>query len=387
MAFEKKTWKNRQSEHPNRRTLTPTEEENVYDVERSEGLVMEEGDAFDQENMNDLEKRIEEGFVSDGISAYTHSKDGTVHALIGKGDNIRFLATADFAAGDTFTVNGAPCTAKTLGGDSLWAGFFKIGAMVVCWKSEGGLTFNGGGLPAAELAKLVPANLKTGVSITANGKTVNGTFTADGTAAAGDMLVGKIGYVKGQRVTGTMPNRGTARHAVSQGINGSGLFYYIEPGYYSEGTGNAWVYRTREEVASAIGLSAGKIAEGNTILGISGTFRGASGQFLVFGGTTITNGSYEDGCAYICPSNYTDGAHTSFQNTADVTFNLKAAVTGRLFMYSLSGSWQYATFSCGGTQVGIGQTSGVGTFSGQLRIQAKPNSSTYRAVLLFGIMI
>lgn len=63
MGYEKKTWKNRQSEYPNRRTLTPVDgQENTYDVARAEGLVMEEGDAFDQTRMNDLENRIASAF-------------------------------------------------------------------------------------------------------------------------------------------------------------------------------------------------------------------------------------------------------------------------------------------------------------------------------------
>lgn len=60
MIFNKKTWKNREVEFPGRRTLTPAGE-NVYDVTRSEGLILEEGDAFDATNMNDLEVRIETG--------------------------------------------------------------------------------------------------------------------------------------------------------------------------------------------------------------------------------------------------------------------------------------------------------------------------------------
>lgn len=64
MPYEKKVWVDRQSEHPTRRTLTPTGNENEYDVSRAEGLVLEEGDAFDAANMNDLEKRIESGMLS-----------------------------------------------------------------------------------------------------------------------------------------------------------------------------------------------------------------------------------------------------------------------------------------------------------------------------------
>ena len=61
MAFEKKTWKNRVSDFPNRRMLTDTNSNStVYTVARYEGNVSEEGDAFNAENMNDLEGRIDE---------------------------------------------------------------------------------------------------------------------------------------------------------------------------------------------------------------------------------------------------------------------------------------------------------------------------------------
>ena len=72
MAYEKKTWKNRQSEYPNRRTLTPVDgQENTYDVARAEGLVMEEGDAFDQKTMQDLEDRVAAGFAAVTSRTYT----------------------------------------------------------------------------------------------------------------------------------------------------------------------------------------------------------------------------------------------------------------------------------------------------------------------------
>lgn len=150
--------------------------------------------------------------AANALGQYTHTKSGTVHELTGTGDNIRFVATADFAAGDTVKVNGTTCTASTMSGDALWAGFFKSGAVVVCYRTGNALNFSGGGLAAAEAAKITPENLKTGVSVTVNGKTVAGTFTADGTAAAGDMLLGKTGYVKGQKVTGTIPSKAAASY-------------------------------------------------------------------------------------------------------------------------------------------------------------------------------
>ena len=72
MAYDKKTWVNRSSEHPTRRVLTPVSgAENTYDVTRSEGTVTTEGDAFNAVNMNDLEDRIEDGFNSIDVSHLT----------------------------------------------------------------------------------------------------------------------------------------------------------------------------------------------------------------------------------------------------------------------------------------------------------------------------
>ena len=63
MAYQKKQWKNRISTNPTRRLLTPTDGSAAYtvDVSRAEGTIMEEGDAFNADVMNDLEDRIEEG--------------------------------------------------------------------------------------------------------------------------------------------------------------------------------------------------------------------------------------------------------------------------------------------------------------------------------------
>ena len=57
--FTTKTWKNRKSEYPGRRTLTLEDgAQKLVSVSRAEGNITEEGDAFSAENMNDLEARI-----------------------------------------------------------------------------------------------------------------------------------------------------------------------------------------------------------------------------------------------------------------------------------------------------------------------------------------
>ena len=66
MAFRKKVWKDRLVEFAGRRKLTRVagsiEDQIIVDVARDEGAVSQQGDAFSEANMNDLENRIEEGF-------------------------------------------------------------------------------------------------------------------------------------------------------------------------------------------------------------------------------------------------------------------------------------------------------------------------------------
>lgn len=69
------------------------------------------------------------------ICTATHSKVGNVQTLTrtgGKSPMFRFVATAAFAAGDTFTVDGQAVTATMPSGEGLSAGAFVINANVLC---------------------------------------------------------------------------------------------------------------------------------------------------------------------------------------------------------------------------------------------------------------
>lgn len=61
MPFVKKEWVDRVSEYPTRRKLvnTSTSTEEIVTVQRYEGEISQEGDAFSAANMNDLEDRID----------------------------------------------------------------------------------------------------------------------------------------------------------------------------------------------------------------------------------------------------------------------------------------------------------------------------------------
>ncbi len=84
------------------------------------------------------------------IQPYTAQAGGGKLTLTGTGENIRFVAPADYAGGMKIVVNGQEMTAKTAAGEPLWPGFFVRGSVVICYKNGNTLTFNSGGLTAAD---------------------------------------------------------------------------------------------------------------------------------------------------------------------------------------------------------------------------------------------
>lgn len=77
--FETKIWVNRESEHPTRRVLTPTGNENEYDVSRAEGVIIEDGDMFSAENMNDMESRIDNAIT--GVEESVAQRNTNIQAV------------------------------------------------------------------------------------------------------------------------------------------------------------------------------------------------------------------------------------------------------------------------------------------------------------------
>lgn len=230
--YERKAWVNRQSEHPSRRKLTPTGNDGEYDVSRSEGVIMEDGDAFDADTMNDLERRVAAGFTeldptgAGGgevtVQPYTCEKKNGVYALVGSGAVGRCKIPASWAAGDSFTVNGvavpAYCGADAVDGDTIvkgrWVLFFYDGTQ---------LNFNGGGgLSASKLAlaTATEGNVLAGNKFYAGGKTIKeGTLTLTGNVTADKMLEGSSGYANDAHsiVKGNMPNRGSWGTTINPG--------------------------------------------------------------------------------------------------------------------------------------------------------------------------
>lgn len=115
-----------------------------------------------------------------------------------------------------------------------------------------------------KLASGVTAHDKSGEAIT--GTNTFDSDTSDATVAVAEMLTGKTAYARGAKLTGTMPNRG----GVTGSISTKSGQYTIQQGYH-DGSGKVGI--SSAEQAKII---AGNIKSGVSILGVTGTYTGAS---------------------------------------------------------------------------------------------------------------
>lgn len=133
----------------------------------------------------------------------------------------------------------------------------------VIFNGEVLMDLTGDTVTPAQLLKGITAHGKDGAPIT--GTCDWDAATGDATAAAAEILSGKTAYVKGKKVTGTMPNRG----AVAGKISTKAGAYTVPQGYH-DGSGKVTIDST--EQAKLIPTN---IREGVTVLGVEGTMSGS----------------------------------------------------------------------------------------------------------------
>ncbi len=149
-------------------------------------------------------------------------------------------------------------------------------------------------------ANLVAGNIAKGKSIFG----ITGSYTSDANAVAGNILSGKTAYVNGAKISGSMIDRGLAQSGNwgcgSAGCGtGSDAYYAInglpEGWYHSDG--NSWAPEARinaNTLRSQLGVSANKIAKGQSIAGVAGSFTSdanATAADIAVGKTAYVNGN------------------------------------------------------------------------------------------------
>lgn len=124
------------------------------------------------------------------------------------------------------------------------------------------LDLTGDTITADKLLEGYTAHDKSGANIT--GTLTYDADTSDATALDGEILATKTAYVNGNKVTGTMPNRGSVTGTIDT-VAGE---YTIQNGYH-DGSGKVSI-----DSAEQAKLVATNIREGVTVLGVTGTMSG-----------------------------------------------------------------------------------------------------------------
>lgn len=138
------------------------------------------------------------------------------------------------------------------------------------------------------IANLLSQNIRNGARIGGIGGYIEGRFTGDATAKASYILEGKTAGIAGKMETGTMPNIPAIDPCKSAVLNNGYLYLRISYGaHVIAATAGYPEARIGEKMlANVIGLTAQKLAPGESCLGITGSGSGR-GRFALLSAFSV----------------------------------------------------------------------------------------------------
>lgn len=164
------------------------------------------------------------------------------------------------------------------------------------YPSASSITYNAdsyltGDLTFAPDPNATAENIRDGVTI--NG--VTGSFTEDATATATDIVIGKIAYVKGSKVTGSMATstpsvsgnvvtipKGVIATATTKTVGTAKAAQTYTPGTSNQTINSGYYLTGVQTIKGDSNLVASNIKKGVTLFNITGTYGGSSGGWNVY---------------------------------------------------------------------------------------------------------
>ena len=242
MSFTKKTWTDRISEYPTRRTLTKEDgTTETVTVTREEGTISQEGDAYSAANMNDLEQRVADGFSTLSQDSVKIATKNTTS------DSIAFGIDS----------NGN-------------YGYIKEGADTVTpFKSQKDIdnAYNSGVSAADKRVNTSSASYNRGVTdadnrVNTSSASYNSGYAKGNSVKPSNFIIGVAVTAKRQGFSGTS-------YAWGSGCHVNGMSVKIDPGYYyhvavfnGNENSKSWVTNTNGHASSTLTFS---VTDGNEL--------------------------------------------------------------------------------------------------------------------------
>lgn len=178
-----------------------------YDLNIVEGTDIVNPLIVDNPNYEKIDEAMHDNAVS-GVTLATEIANATVHAITRENSEcavIRFIATSNWKAGDTVTVDGVPVTALLPSGETLPDGAYVINANVLCILTGTNLTVYAERKKIDNATEIAYNNTTVAAELNKLNSNLEGEFVSLGNGNGGYKKVGNIVTVNSYFIVGETP--------------------------------------------------------------------------------------------------------------------------------------------------------------------------------------